>query len=151
MLQAINRFMKTEPIPALYRDELLLKACNGALVLGRNLNYLLDAYDFYVQRYTPETAQQTAELEDLEVSIYELGTLPKHVAEAIKAWRSNTENMLSRSGFEIYILNEFNLHLNAISTFMARKHIDLENFQVQQVGQAFLALKNANNAFTLLG
>jgi len=127
---------------------MLVQARDAALVLGQSLNVLLDLYDFYTERYPAETQSQRFELEDLQVSILELGTLPKQVAEALHAWTRGDETMLSREGFELHVLNEFNVHMNAVSTFMFRKHIDLSEFDARAVGDAFFTLRTTNRLLT---
>jgi hypothetical protein len=126
------------------RLNLIRKAAEAALVLDQQLNVLLDAYDFYVQRYEAVTPSEELELADLQVSIKELGSLPRAVAVRLDQWRKDQEPALSADGFEISVLNEFNLHMNAVATFLHRKHIDLEAFVARLVGEAFMQLRDSN-------
>lgn len=126
------------------RGALIKSAAEAAIVLDRQLNILLDAYDFYVTRYPADTPSAQLELRDLQVSIKELGTLPHQVASRLEQWRHDQDPTLSKEGFEVHVLNEFSIHLHALSFFIASKGIDLEPFDGSIVGHALMAIRAAN-------
>jgi hypothetical protein len=135
-------------LPEYLRKDLLKQSKDAALTLGINLNLLLDAYDFYVYRYPSTTKSQDFELADLQISIFALGLLPISVGEILNAWTANTTGILSRQGFELNVLNEFNIHMNTVFNFMIRKEINLDAFNIDDVLEAFLALRTANRILT---
>lgn len=126
------------------RIELIRNAAEAAIILSRQLNYLLDAFDFYTQRYEAVTPSEKLEIEDLATSIREIGQLPLQVTARLEHWRRDQVPTLDWLGFEVNVLNEMNLHMNAIATFMFRKGIDLEPFDSHLVGQSFLAFRKSN-------
>lgn len=106
----------------------LRKAIDAAIRLDAQLNILLDAYDFYCERYPAQTKSQEIELADLQASIKELGQLPSVIALTLTCWRTHQEPPLSEQGFEINVMNEITVHLVGLSRFFTRKGIDLEPY-----------------------
>lgn len=122
------------------RTALIRSAVEAAVVLGRQLNILLDHYDFYLHRHAVEGAFEHAEL---RTTVLELGRLPHQLAAQLLHWRQGTEPMLSREGFELFVLNELRLHLTALATFLSRTQ-DLDPYDHLLVGNAFDALRTSN-------
>lgn len=128
-------------------QQLLAKALDGAVVLDRQLNLLLDAYDFFTQRYPATTPSQDLELKDLQASIKALGSLPQMVALTLVAWRTFMEPPLSREGFEVNVLNEITIHMHSMARFFHMKHIDLEPYSQLIVRDCMTSLVLANKQF----
>jgi hypothetical protein len=126
------------------RDNLIRDASQAALVLNTQFNILLDAYDFYVTRFPAETPSEQLELRDLQVSIKELGSLPHQMAAQLQFWKNDEQPTISSHGFELFILNEFQLHMHSLATFMVRKKIDLEPFDPKLFGLLMRKFKDAN-------
>lgn len=123
---------------------LIKQSAEAALLLGKQLNILLDAYDFYTNRYEPSSRSEDLELLDLLVSIKELAFLPGQVAIVLNCWRAQEEPPFNRSAFEIDVINEFSVHMHAVSNFMYKKNIELDHFYPELVGQAFMTLRTTN-------
>ena len=136
------------PLPERLRTSLITECGNAALVLGTQLSILLDAYDFYTQRYPAENLKDEFELEDLQVSISALGSLPHQVGVTLNAWKTSEEPPLSSIGFELHVLNEFALHMVAVQRFMQRKKIDMDAFYPLVVNQSFAILRASNRVFS---
>ena len=128
------------------REKLVRAAAEASLVLAEHLNLLLDAYDWYIERYPVETLSQELELKDLSVSICALEIIPQHVTAALRNWDVGAESTLSTLGFEISVINEFNLHMCSLASFMRRKGVELEHFHDLEVGKAFGSLAQINRA-----
>lgn len=137
-----NPDLKNAPVP------LLQNAINAAIVLDQQLNVLLDGYDFYVARYGGVPGEEQP-IEDATVSIKELGKLPLDIAIQMASWRKDQEPQLSRLGFELYVINEFTLHMFAIYSLLERKGIELEKLDLEKVSEAFAALRDCNRALPL--
>lgn len=125
------------------RLKLIKNAADAALVLNQNLDLLLDAYDFYVQRYEALTPSDELTLKDLQTSIAALGVLPLQVANHLDDWTRDKQPELSSQGFEVNVLNEFSIHMFAVSTFFHRKLIDLE-LDHPSIAMAFENLRSVN-------
>jgi Tfp pilus assembly protein PilO len=125
--------------PTQTRAVLIRQAACAVQALDADLNHLLDAYDFYVQRFPDDK-----ELADLNVSIDALGSLPLIVAHQLTHWAQNEKSELSRDAFEIGVLNEFSLHMFALTNFMERKNVDVQDVVPEKVADAFNALKLTN-------
>lgn len=110
------------------RDLLITQAADAALVFNNQLNVLLDACDFYIQRYPVENRSQLFELKDLHASITALGSLPYAIAERLTTWKLERQSIISAEGFEQFVLIEFELHINSMLMFLSRKHIDTDPF-----------------------
>lgn len=139
--------MKTEYSLPDQQQQLLAHALDSAIRLNQQLNALLDLYDFYVDRYPPGTAGEELELQDLYVSIKALGELPYHVGMALKAWRSGAEPLLSKTGFQVHVLNEIELHMRALSSFFHRKHLDMDGYSDVLTRDALRTIQAANTVF----
>jgi hypothetical protein len=126
------------------RDLLITQAADVALVFNRQLNVLLDAYDFFVQRYPADTPSQQLELKDVQVSIRELGSLPHSIAAQLEAWKKGLTPTISAEGFELHILTEFALHMHSLALFMVRKKIDIEPFDPVLFGAAMKTIRDNN-------
>lgn len=126
------------------RDNLITQAADAALVFNRQLNILLDAYDFYVQRYPAETKSDQLQLKDVQVSIRELGSLPHSIANRLDAWKKSEIPTISAEGFDEHILCEFALHIQSLALFMSRKQIDTEPFDPLMFGDAMKTFKENN-------
>lgn len=131
-------------MPNELHQSLIKQSAEAALLLGKQLNILLDAYDFYTNRYEPLSRSEDLELLDLLVSIRELGFLPGQVAIVLNCWRADEEPPFNRLAFEIDVINEFAVHLRAVASFMYRKNIDLDQFYPELIGQAFMTLRTTN-------
>lgn len=125
----------------------LKKAIDAAIRLDSQMNILLDAYDFYMERYPARTRSQEMEHADLQASIKELGQLPSLVALTLTTWRTFMEPPLSAGGFEINVLNELTVHLNGLARFFASKGIDLEPYSEEILCDVIGSLKEANAHF----
>jgi hypothetical protein len=125
---------------------LLNSAIEAVITLDRQLNVLLDAYDFFVDRYSVDgaTASTRLELADAQVSIKELGQLPHQIALQLAAWKNELTPEVSHIGFELYTLNEFALHMMALTRFMHRKDIDISQNNPLHFRDAINTLKKAN-------
>lgn len=132
-------------LPLETRQRLCQLGIEASLTLGKQLNLLLDAYDFYIQRYPPQSASDDFEIKDLQVSIMELGTLPHTIAAWLSDMRNGQSNVLSKEGFELHVLNEFAIHMSAIGTFMRRKHIDTSELDWREFASAIASLRLVNN------
>lgn len=135
-------------MPVETRIALIRTAAEAAIILSRQLNYLLDAFDFFSHRYEVTTASELLERTDLLSSIQEVGQLAMQVSTRIQEWRKDQATSLDPTTFEIDVLNELNLHMNAMATFMFRKGLDLEPFDAHLVGSAFLAFRDSNRLLT---
>lgn len=125
------------------RRALIKNAADAALVLDRALTKLLDEYDLYLQRYEVQEVSDAFQMKDVQDSIKELGTLPLQVANRLDDWMRDKQPELSFEGFELNVLNEFSLHLFALSTFFHRKYIEVE-IDHTDIGEAFQTLRNVN-------
>ena len=105
--------------PIQIRAVLIRQAAQAAQALDVQLNKLLDAYDFAVQRFEGDN-----ELLDLNVSLEAAGTLPLCVAGQLTQWAKNETPDMSRDVFDMAVLTELSLHLFAILNFMDRRNID---------------------------
>lgn len=126
----------------------LSRALCSAIILDKQLNILLDLYDFFVSRHPADTSSMELEIRDLSVSIKSLGELPKHIAVNLIAWRENTQPTLSQSGFELHVLNEMLLHMQSLAYFFSRKQLDLEPYSATLVQGALDELRFANIYFS---
>ena len=126
------------------RDLLITQAGDIALLFNRQLNLLLDAYDFFVQRFPADTPSQQLELKDVQVSLHALGSLPHAIAVRLDAWKKRIQPTISTEGFEIHIINEFALHVHSLALFMVRKEIDVEPFDPVVFGDAVKTLRDTN-------
>lgn len=129
------------------QQQLLAYALDSAIRLNQQLNTLLDLYDFYVDRHSPDSAGEELELRDLNVSIKALGELPYHVGMTLKAWRNSTPPLLSKTGFHLNVLNEIGLHMYALSTFFARKGLDMAGYSESLTKESLKTIQAANLAF----
>jgi len=130
-------------LPEKLRNSLIHKAAAGLLVIGYQLKELLDAYDFFAERYPPESLSDEMVLRDLEISIIALGYLPHQVAATVTAWQKNEEQELSVMGFEVNVLNELAVHLHTISSFMTTRDVKID-YKPLLINEAFTALRVAN-------
>ncbi len=124
---------------------LIKTAANAALVLNTNLNKLLDAYDSYLQSSKTETRSDKMKRADLEVSMRALGTLPHQLANYLDDWTRGVQSQLSQPGFEVYVLNEFSIHMFSVETFFRQNGINT-GVDYEEVGNAFACLRNASRA-----
>lgn len=136
-----------DPISVETRQSLCQLAIECSLILDKQLNQLLDLYDFYTQRYPASTQSELFELADLQVSINALGELPHEIATWVSDLRNERPRVLSSIGFEINVLNEFALHMHSLASFMHRKGVDFGDFNPRQFGQVMLTLKTLNRRF----
>ncbi len=124
---------------------LIKTAAGAALKLNLNLNKLLDAYDTYSSANKAETKSEKLKLEDLEVSMRALGTLPHQLANYLDDWTRGVQSELSQPGFEVYVLNEFSIHMFSVETFFRNHSIDTQ-VDYDEVGGAFACLRNVSRA-----
>jgi len=126
------------------RDVHVQHAIESVLLLNRHLTLLLDHYDFYLQRY----GERDQDFNDVQVSIDELGTLPKSIALQLEAWKEDREPLISREGFDEFVLSEFALHMHSLAMFLVRKKIDLDPFDPREFGTALSKLRQINREIT---
>lgn len=126
------------------RTRLLKHAGDAALELNKQLNLLLDGYDFAISRWRFEEPSEQLELRELQASIKELATLPRMIAMELDAWSLDEEQTLSRIGFEIHVLNELAIHMHSVAFFLGRRHIDIEPFSLRSVSSAIAVLRATN-------
>lgn len=112
----------------------LRRAAESAIVLNNLLVKLLDAYDFYVQRYEPSDSD--LDFRDLQEAIQELGVLPTLIAQRLRQWQNGEEPALDVLDFEVGVLNEFNVQIMAMSTFFHRRNVDFGEFTAERIGHA---------------
>lgn len=125
-------------------SELCQVAIDAALAVDVQLNLLMDAFDFFITRYPPTTEEHLFEMQDVQVSIKELGRLPHEIATWMSDIRNGRKSMLSKEGFEINVLNEFTLHMHSLALFLTRKHVSLGDFSPSGVGNMIRDLKRVN-------
>lgn len=124
------------------RLSLLNKASESALELNKQINFLMDALDFYVER--TEFNISDAAYKDVSCSITELGILPKMLALELTAWKAGIEPTLSWLGFEINVLNELAIHFSAIASFLLQKQIDVEPYNHAAVIESLRLIVQTN-------
>lgn len=137
--------MKSELPLSDQNKKLLARALDSAVLLDQQLNLLLDAYDFYSDRYG---VSHPVQMKDLQVSIKALGTIPHMVALNLVAWRVGMVPDLSREGFELNVLNELAIHMTTLYRAVKAEKIDLGIFSVQLVSDCLRDLKIANDTFS---
>jgi hypothetical protein len=137
--------MKTELPLSDQNKKLLARALDSAVLLDQQLNLLLDAYDFYSDRYG---ISHPVQMKDLQVSIKALGTIPRLIALNLVAWRTGVMPDLSREGFELNVLNELVLHMNTLYRAFTTEKIDLGIFSTQLVSDCMRDIKIANDTFS---
>lgn len=126
------------------RRALIKSAADAAILLDQQLTKLLDEYDFCIRRYEVKTESDVLRLEDVNETIRSLGVLPLHVANRIDDWSRDKQAELSFEGFEEFVLNEFSIHLYALSVFLQRAHVDLEFLDRESIAGAFITLRSVN-------
>jgi hypothetical protein len=136
--------MNTELPISKQNKQLLARSLDSAVQLDQQLNLLLDAYDFFLERYG-ESRQVT--LADLQTSLKELSTLPKIIALHITSWRVGMLPDISSIGFELNVLNEIMLHMNSMHRAFGAVGIDMGAFSPSLVKDCMNDLKLANTVF----
>lgn len=126
------------------RESLLAKADAAFLQLVVQIDYLLDASQFYIDRYPPVDRSSGLKLEQLNVAIVDLGALPKQLAIEIERWKKGQERVLSPLGVETQVLNELYATIEAAMLFFIREDIDLSRFTLSLVKQYHAELLRCN-------
>lgn len=131
-------------LPENLRNELIHAADGSAIVIKKMLAVLIDSYEFFAERYPARTPSDRLEIEDLNISVREFAILPHSLAITIHAWKNGDEPKMSSIDFELDVLNECNVHMNAVSTFMNRKGVSLDGYDTLLVAQSFAVLRNTS-------
>lgn len=124
------------------RLSLLNKASESALELNRQINFLMDAFDFYIDRTESDISDIT--YKDVSCSITELGILPKMLALELTAWKAGIEPTLSWLGFEVNVLNELAIHFSAIANFLLLKKVDADPYNHAAVIESLRLIVQTN-------
>lgn len=124
------------------RLSLLTKASESALELNKQINFLMDALDWYVER--EEFDISDIAYKDVSCSITELAILPKMLALELTAWKAGIEPTLSCLGFEINVLNELAIHFSAIASFLLLKKVDVQPYNHVAVIESLRLIVRAN-------
>jgi hypothetical protein len=126
------------------REELIEQANVAFLELTGQVEDLLDAAMFYVERY-PVTSQSLAlKMGELCIVISDLGALPGQLASEIARWRKGEERVLSRLGVETQLLNELYSTMEVTALFFIRENIELPKFSLSVAESAYRTLIDCN-------
>lgn len=137
--------MKNEAL----RDSLVQQAEENFLILTNQLDHAFDLVGFYLDRY-PSDGSQSRRLKDRELTTTaeNLAMLINQLAEVIKKWKHDEEQVLSRTGTEINVLNEIWANVNALIYFLISHGIDLEPFDLPRFTAAYYVLTRCNRLLT---
>lgn len=130
------------------QNTLIKMAAEAAIELDKQLTILLDAYDFYVQRYHADTPSATLEFNDLQDTISQIAVLPQFITLRLEQWHKCQETTQSCIGFEMNVLNEMALHIYALASFMIKKGIDLEGFDSELISEALSTFRRVNKTLS---
>lgn len=126
------------------RNTLIAKAVKSAFALNEQINLLLDGYSFYLERYPANNMTAIFERKDVQVSTSAIKLLPSNIASQIEQWHENIEPAMSKQAFELFVLNELNLHLFSLAKFLMSKDINLDPFEPSVIGSALNVLRDVN-------
>lgn len=126
------------------RESLLVQADEAFLQLVDQIDDLLDAAQFYVDRYPVVDRSSALKMAQLNVAIIDLGSLPKQLANEIERWKKGQERVLSPLGVETQLLNELYSTIEAAMLFFIRENIDLPRFTLSLVKRAHAELLRCN-------
>jgi len=101
-------------------------AIDSALEINQFLNHVIDSYESHISTWkTPKVFEQI-ERKEVSQSIHELSVLTHAIAHRLTEWRESTEPLVSARGFEINILNEFQVHMSTVLTFLERHKVPIQ-------------------------
>lgn len=123
------------------RKEHIANAAKAAMLLDRHLTDMLDEYDLYIERHQVRTSRELQDQTDVLVSINALSVLPIQVSNRLDDWVRNEPHNLCQQGFELYVLNEFSLHLFTIATFLTDRGVEVNG---AEIGEALNTLRTIN-------
>jgi hypothetical protein len=125
------------------RDSLLAQADKAFLFLVEEIDDLLNATQFYAERYPTMTQSDLIKITNLNVAAKDLGMLPRPIGGVIEGWKRDDERVLSRLGVETRLLNELFITIEAMKNFFISEGIDLK-FEMSDVKQAHHELVRCN-------
>ena len=126
------------------RESLLVQAEVAFTVITTHIDGLLDAAQFFSDRYPIVTPSDRVKSGELLCAVKDLGSLPKSLAAEIERWKKDEERVLSKLGVEIQLLNELYLTMEAAMLFFLRENIDLPSFSLKDVKQSYFELLRCN-------
>jgi hypothetical protein len=126
-----------------FRDSLLAQADGAFLFLVEGIDDLLNAAQFYAERYPTMTRSDEIKMANLNIATRDLGTLPRAIGGEIQGWKRDDERMLSKIGVETQLLNELYITIEVMMEFFISEGIDLK-FSLPQVKQAYHELVRCN-------
>lgn len=126
------------------RENVIAQAMWASKRLADQFDLLMDAFDFFQQRYPPVTDSDRFRLRDVAVSLEALGSLPRILAMELIAWKTESDQTFSVKGLEIHVLNEIHIHLSAMYKFIKDAGIEMEGFSLLEVDRQLSTLKVAN-------
>lgn len=125
------------------RDTLLSQADSAFLSLVEQINDLLNAAEFYAERYPIMSKSDELKMKDLQVAVKDLGRLPSKLGCEIENWKRDEERLISKKGVEVDLLGELYITMDATMAFFIREGIDM-NYTLSQVKQAYHELIRCN-------
>lgn len=122
------------------RASMVEQAEDSYLTLMHHLELLLDATEFYLERYPITDASSRVKSLQLGETIGLLGQLPRPIAEAIQNWKLDQPSTLTALGLELTVLNELWCNVEALVYFFISEKIDLQPFSYGEAQAAHLML-----------
>lgn len=123
------------------RDNLIVQADAAFLHLADQVDDLLDAANFYIQRYPEAPHLKTA---DLNMAVADMARLLRLLSHEIEAWKRGADRVVSKFGVETEILNELRVTMEVTMLFFIREDIELPGFRLATVEKAHVELVRCN-------
>jgi hypothetical protein len=123
------------------RDSLIYQADAAFLRLADQVDALLDAANFFVQRYPDAPRHKT---DDLNMAVADMAQLLRLLSHEVEAWKRGTDRVVSKFGVETEILNELRVTMEVSMLFFIREEIELPRFNLANMEKAHVELVRCN-------
>ena len=125
-------------------NSLIAQADGAFLKLASQVNDLLDAAQFFGDRYPVITQSDRIKSSQLGAAIKDLGVLLRSIGAEVERWKKEEDRVLSKLGVEMELLNELYVTIEATLLFFIREDIHLDRFSLGEAKQAYYELLRCN-------
>lgn len=126
------------------RDSLVKQAEAALIVMATQASDLLDTADFFIERYPPMTMSDKMRIDELNIAVKDTAVLFRQLQHRVVAWKKEEEILISRQGFEMAVLIELKVTLEAMMMFFIMENIELNVFSLSVLNQAYSDLVRCN-------
>jgi hypothetical protein len=124
------------------RNTLIKEACEAALEINEQLNFLLDSYDIFREGLMT-TPISTCHIVDVNTAIKEITGLTKLMSIVLQQWKNGVSEF-SAAGLEIHVLNELHVQILTLFRFLELMSIHSSTFDLAQLNAAVERFRIAN-------